>query len=67
MFYLILALLACQRVILLVGFQLSGRNPVAYSWMKSEEDGRYCNEQNDLLALMSWSGTGGRSKILFYI
>lgn len=67
MFYLIPALLACQRVVHLVGFQLSGRNPVAYSWMKSEQDGRYCNEWNYLLALMTWSGTGGRSKILLYI
>lgn len=67
MFYLIPALLARQRVVLLVGFQLSGRNPVAYSWMKSEQDGRYCNEWNYLLALMSCSGMGGRRKILLYI
>lgn len=64
MFYLIPALLARQKIVLLVGFQLSGRNPVAYSRMKSEQDGRYCNEWNYLLALMSWSGTGGRNKIL---
>lgn len=49
------------------GFQLSGRNPVAYSWMKSDQDGRYCNEWKYLLALMSWSKTGERSKILLYI
>lgn len=67
MFYLIPALLARQRIVLLVGFQLSGRNPVAYSWMKSEQDGRYCNEWNYLSALKSWSGTRGRNKILLEI
>lgn len=67
MFYLIPVLPARQRLVLLVSFQLSGRNPVAYLWMKSEQDGRYCNEWNYLLALMSWSGTGGRSKIQLYI
>lgn len=56
-----------QRVVLLLCFQLSGRNPVAYSWMKSEQDGRYCNEWNYLVAWMSWSETGGRSNILLYI
>lgn len=48
------------------GFQLSGINPIAYSWMRSDQDGRYCNEWNYLLALMSWSKTGERSKILLY-
>lgn len=67
MFYLIPVLLARQRLVLLVSFQLSGRNPVAYLWMKSEQDGRYCNGWNYLLALMNWSGTGERSKIQLYI